>query len=50
MNTYEASVRVQPYGFVVKTQVFADNFQDAYLLLQAQYGSENICQMPQQTN
>ena len=50
MNTYEATVRIKPHGFVVKTQVFADSLLDAFLILQAQYGDENICQMPQLVN
>lgn len=50
MNTYEAAVRLKPHGWVVKVQLFAENFQDAFLILQAQYGDENICQMPMQIN
>lgn len=44
MKTFEAYVRAG--GFVVKTQVVADNSQDAYFLLQGQYGKENIVHLP----
>lgn len=44
MKTYEAYVRAG--GFVVKTRVVADNSQDAYFLLQGQYGKDNIVHLP----
>ena len=46
MNTYEAYVRAG--GFVVKTRVVADNSQDAYFLLQGQYGKDNVVHLPTQ--
>jgi hypothetical protein len=48
MKTFEAYVRAG--GFVVKTQVFADNSQDAYFLLQGQYGKENIVHLPSEVS
>lgn len=44
MKTFEAYVRAG--GFVVKTIVMADNSQDAYFLLQGQYGLNNIVHLP----
>jgi len=46
MKTFEAYVRIQPQGWVVKTRVVAENSQDAYFLLQGQYGSDNIVHLP----
>lgn len=46
MKTFEAYVRIQPQGWVVKTQIVADDSQDAYFLLQGQYGAENIVHLP----
>jgi len=48
MKTFEAYVRVG--SFVVKTRVVADNSQDAYFLLQGQYGNDNIVQLPTEVN
>jgi hypothetical protein len=45
MHTYEAYVRV-PNNFVVKTRINADTEQQAYFLLQGQYGSENVVHLP----
>ena len=47
MNTYEAYVRIQPNGWVVKTRVVAENSQAAYFLLQGQYGENNVVHLPQ---
>ena len=44
MRTFEAYVRAG--GFVVKTRVVAENSQDAYFLLQGQYGKDNIVHLP----
>jgi hypothetical protein len=46
MKTYEAYVRIQPQGWVVKTRVIAESSQDAYFLLQGQYGADNIVHLP----
>lgn len=46
MNTYEAYVRITCTGMVVKTWVLANNSQDAYFLLQGQYGQDNIVHLP----
>ena len=62
MNKYEALVRVMPHGFVVKTQVFADNYNsierpkrikpwwfmaaDGTLCLSVFYGSKRIELIP----
>jgi hypothetical protein len=46
MKTFEAYVRIQPQGWVVKTMVVAENSQDAYFLLQGQYGNDNIVHLP----
>jgi hypothetical protein len=46
MKTFEAYVRIQPQGWVVKTQIMAYNSQDAYFLLQGQYGAGNIVHLP----
>lgn len=50
MNTYEAYVRIVSNGMVVKTWVQASNLQDAYFLLQGQYGQDNIVHLPTQVN
>jgi hypothetical protein len=44
MRTFEAYVRAN--GYVVKTQVMAESSQDAYFLLQGQYGADNIVHLP----
>ena len=44
MKTFEAYVRAN--GYVVKTRIVADNSQDAYFLLQGQYGADNIVHLP----
>lgn len=46
MKTFEAYVRIQPHGWVVKTQIVADNSQAAYFLLQGQYGVDNVVHLP----
>jgi len=38
MKTFEAYVRIQSSGYIVKTVVQAENSQAAYFLLQGQYG------------
>mgnify|MGYP007031261776 FL=1 len=44
MRTFEAYVRAN--GYVVKTRVMAESSQDAYFLLQGQYGADNIVHLP----
>lgn len=44
MKTFEAYVRAN--GYIVKTRIVADNSQDAYFLLQGQYGDDNIVHLP----
>lgn len=44
MRTFEAYVRAN--GYVVKTRVIAESSQDAYFLLQGQYGADNIVHLP----
>jgi hypothetical protein len=44
MKTFEAYVRVN--GYVVKTRIAAESSQDAYFLLQGQYGTDNIVHFP----
>jgi hypothetical protein len=44
MKTFEAYVRAG--GIVVKTHIVASNSQDAYFLLQGQYGKDNIVHLP----
>ena len=46
MNTYETYVRVTPNNYVVKTQVKAESLQQAYFLLQGQYGIQNVLHLP----
>ncbi len=46
MNTFEAYVRIACSGVIIKTWVLADNAQDAYCLLQGQYGENNIVHLP----
>jgi len=46
MNTYEAYVRVPPNNYVVRTQVKAENIQQAYFLLEGQYGVGNVVHLP----
>lgn len=46
MNTYEAYVRVNYNDLVIKTVVIAENSQDAYFLLQSQYGKDNVIYLP----
>jgi hypothetical protein len=46
MNTYEAYVRIECNGMVVKTYVNAESSQQAYFLLQGQYGENNIVHLP----
>jgi hypothetical protein len=44
MRTFEAYVRAN--GYVIKTRVMAESSQDAYFLLQGQYGADNIVHLP----
>ena len=44
MRTFEAYVRAN--GYVVKTRVMAESSQDAYFLLQGEYGADNIVHLP----
>jgi hypothetical protein len=46
MKTYESYVRIQPQGWVVKTRVIAESSQEAYFLLQGQFGNDNIVHLP----
>jgi len=46
MNTYEAYVRISCNGLIIKTLVMAENSQQAYYLLQGQYGEHNIIHSP----
>ena len=48
MKSFEAYVRIQTSGFVIKTMVMAENSQAAYFLLQGQYGSNNVVHLPQE--
>lgn len=50
MNTYEAYVRIVSNGMVVKTWIKAGSNQDAYFLLQGQYGPDNIITLPAAVN
>ena len=46
MHTYEAYVRIPQNNYVVKTQVRAESVQQAYFLLQGQFGVGNVVHMP----
>lgn len=46
MNTYEASVRIESSGMVIKTQINAETSQQAYFLLQGLYGQDNVIFLP----
>jgi hypothetical protein len=48
MRQFEAYVRIQENGYVVKTVVMAENNQAAYFLLQGQYGQNNVVHLPQE--
>ena len=48
MNTYEAYVRIYANDMIVKTWVMAEDSQQAYFLLQGQYGEDNVVYFPQQ--
>ncbi len=48
MNTYETYVRIYPNDMIVKTWVIAEDSQQAYYLLQGQYGNNNVVYFPQQ--
>ena len=50
MNTYEAYVRVELNNMVIKTMIRAENSQQAYFLLQGQYGQNNVVHMPREIN
>jgi hypothetical protein len=44
MNKYQATVKVS--GFALKTAVYADNPTHARLLLQPQFGTNNVVTIP----
>ncbi len=44
MKTFESYVRIGE--FVIKTIVIAASSQDAYFLLQGQYGANNVVHLP----
>ena len=46
MKNFEAYVRIESNGFVVRTVIAADNSQAAYFLLQGQYGANNVVHLP----
>ncbi len=46
METYEAMVRIQSSGMVVRTRVQANSNQDALWLLEGQYGVGNVVHLP----
>lgn len=46
MNTYEAMVRIQSNGMIVRTRVQANSNQDALWLLEGQYGVGNVVTLP----
>ena len=48
MKTFEAYVRAN--GYVVNRRIVAENSQDAYFLLQGQYGADNIVHLPCEVN
>jgi len=48
MKTFEAYVRIQSSGYIVKTVVQAENSQAAYYLLQGQYGQNNVVHLPRE--
>ena len=52
MYTYEATVKVTNSSntFILKTQVNAETAQEAYYLLEGQYGTGCVLNYPQQTS
>lgn len=46
MKTFEATVRIEATGMIVKTQVQAESSQQAYFLLQGQYGVNSVVHLP----
>ena len=50
MNTYEAYVKVEHNNMVIKTLIRAENSQQAYFLLQGQYGQSNVVHLPQEVH
>ena len=48
MKTFEAYVRIETSGYVIKTVIQAENSQAAYFLLQGQYGSTNVVHFPRE--
>jgi hypothetical protein len=46
MKTFEAYVRIQSSGYIVKAIIQAENSQAAYFLLQGQYGQNNVVHLP----
>jgi hypothetical protein len=42
MRTFEAYVRIESSGYIVKAVIKAENSQAAYFLLQGQYGQNNV--------
>ncbi|MBU3613304.1 hypothetical protein ICN46_00140 [Polynucleobacter sp. Latsch14-2] len=48
MRTFEAYVRIESSGYIVKTVIKAENSQAAYFLLQGQYGQNNVVHSPRE--
>ena len=46
MSTYDTYVRIPPNNYVCKAQVKAESLQQAYFLLQGQYGVSNVLHLP----
>jgi hypothetical protein len=46
MKPFEAYVRIEANGCIVKTIVQAQDSQSAYFLLQGQYGANNVIHLP----
>ena len=48
MRTFEAYVRIESSGYIVKAVIKAENSQAAYFLLQGQYGQNNVVHSPRE--
>jgi len=48
MKKFEAYVRINSSGLIIKTLVEAENSQAAFYLLQGQYGTNNVVHLPQE--
>ena len=48
MKSFEAYVRINSSGLIIKTVVMAESSQAAFYLLQGQYGSNNVVHLPQE--